>query len=175
MKPSFLRSAKELTRAAIFVALVLSVQVALSSVPGVELVTLLFVAYSYVFGAKRGTFAATAFTLVRQIVFGIWIKVLVLYLVYFNFLCVVFGILGKRRAKLWLVVPIACVCTALFTVFDDILTPLYYGYTMKAAKTYFLASLPFAIPQIVCTFFSVGLLFSPLTKIFFALKKSFRT
>ena len=157
------KSVYELTHAALFVALLLGVQTAFSALPGVELVTVLFVSYAYSFGVKRSTFVATAFSIVRQLVFGAFLKVLILYLVYFNLLCLVFGLLGKKERPLWLVVLVACLCTAFFTLFDNLLTPLYYGFTASATKAYFIASLPFALPQIVCTFFTVGSLFLPLT------------
>ena len=52
---------------AVFVALVIGAQLALSVVPGLELVTVLFVVFSFTFGVKRGMIAATAFSLLRQL------------------------------------------------------------------------------------------------------------
>ena len=76
------RSAKELAYLSLFVALTISVQWALTALPGVELVTVLFVSYAFAFGKGRGMVAATAFSLLRQLVFGLYPNVLVLYLAY---------------------------------------------------------------------------------------------
>lgn len=162
--------AKDCAYIAVFVALTIAAQLCLSVFPGVELVTVLFVTFSFAFGAKRGVIAATAFSLLRQLVFGIYSTVLILYLVYFNLLTWLFGFLGKRvkaNAKnlVWLTV-VACGCTLLFGVIDGILTPLWYEYTAKAAKMYFYATFTVTIPQMVCTAVTVGTLFLPLVKIF---------
>ena len=169
-------SAKECAYLAAFVALVISLQLVFAAVPGVELVTVSFVAYSFAFGIKRGCIAATAFSLLRQLVFGFFATVLILYLVYFNLLACLFGLLGKKtRANgknlIWLILT-ACLCTVFFSVFDNLLTPIWYGYSARATKAYLLASLPFMIPQVLCTAVSVGVLFLPMVKVFFIVKRT---
>ena len=165
---------KECAFLAVFVAVVIAVQLALSFVPGVELVTVLFVTYSFVMGVKRGMISATAFTILRQIIFGFYPLVLILYLVYFNLLVFCFGMLGKKRKFtpkfLPLLVIVACVCTACFTMLDNVLTPLWYGYGEKATRLYFYGSLTFMIPQIICTAITVFVLFIPLFKTFAVMK-----
>lgn len=170
------RSAKECAYIAVFVALVIAVQLALSFVPGVELVTVLFVCYSMVFGVRRGVISATAFSLLRQLVFGFHPTVLVLYLIYFNFLTLIFGLLGKKVSPSFKTLPVivlvACICTALFTMTDNILTPLWYGYNERSARLYFTASLPFMISQVICSAVSVSVLSLPLVKAFNLVKKN---
>ena len=156
-------SAKECAYIAVFVALVIATQL------GVELVTVLFVAYAYAFGTARGMIAATSFSLLRQAVFGVYPKVLVLYLVYYNTLACIFGLIGnkgKTKKQLLFIVLIACVCTVGFTMFDNVLTPLWYGYTKKAARLYFQYSLPVLLPQVVCTAVTTTVLFLPLQTVF---------
>lgn len=165
-----MRSAKECSYLAVFVALVIAVQTVLSLVPGVELVTVLFVAYAFTMGPWRGVIAATAFSLLRQLVFGFYPTVLVLYLIYFNLLTASFGLLGKAiespLKRLPIIVIIACVYTVIFTMIDNVLTPWWLGYDKRAATLYFKASLPFMIPQVICTAISVAALFYPLYKVF---------
>lgn len=165
-----MRSAKECAYLAVFVALVIAVQTVLSLVPGVELVTVLFVAYAFTMGPWRGVIAATAFSLLRQLVFGFYPTVLVLYLIYFNLLTVSFGLLGKviksPLKRLPIIVIIACFYTVIFTMIDNVLTPWWFGYDKRAATLYFKASLPFMIPQVICTAISVAALFYPLYKVF---------
>ncbi len=175
-KKRAVRSAKESAYIAVFVALLIAVQLALAAVPGVELVTVLFVAYAFAFGVVRSIIAATAFSLLRQMIFGFMPTVLVLYLLYYNLLACLFGMLGKRIQQplkyVWLIVLSACLCTVCFTMLDNIITPLWLGYTRAAAKLYFKASLTFMIPQVICTAVSVACLFFPLFKAFGYLKKS---
>ena len=165
-----LSTAKECALISVFVSLVISAQIILSAVPGVEIVTVLFVVYSYVCGAKRGMISATAFSLLRQIIFGFFPTVLVLYLIYYNMLTLIFGLIGKRikYSIKWLpiIVMIACFCTVFFTMIDNVLTPIWYGYSKKATKLYFIASLPFVASQVICTAVSVSCLFIPLYKAF---------
>ena len=170
------RSAKESAYLAVFVALVIAAQVVLAVVPGVELVTLMFATYSFVMGIRRGIIAAVAFAFLRQTVFGIYPTVLVLYLIYFPFLALCFGLLGKKikhpLKSLILLVAMACICTAIFTMIDNILTPLWYGYSERSARLYFMASLPFMIPQIICTAVTITCLFIPLYKAFCIMKRN---
>ena len=163
-------TAKECALLAVFVAVVIASQTVFSAIPGVEIVTVLFVTYSFSVGYKKGMLAATAFSLLRQIIFGFFPTVFFLYLVYYNLLTFSFGALGKKIKKpvkyLPLIVILACLGTVFFTMFDNILTPLWYGYSMRAMKLYFFSSLPFMIPQVICTAISVSVLFLPLWKIF---------
>jgi energy-coupling factor transport system substrate-specific component/cob(I)alamin adenosyltransferase len=163
-------TAKECALLAVFVAVVIAAQTVLSAIPGVEIVTVLFVSYSFVVGWKRGILAATAFSLLRQIIFGFFPTVLILYLVYYNLLTLCFGLLGmmiKEPIKaLPLIVLIAYFGTVLFSVIDNIITPLWYGYSAQVTRAYILASLPFMIPQVICTAISISCLFLPLWKVF---------
>lgn len=174
-KMTIKNTAREIANLAVFVALVIAAQFAFSFVAGVELVTVLFVAYSFTFGVRRGMLAATAFSLLRMLLFGVFFNVLLLYLIYYNALAACFGLLGTRvqnpLKNLWWLVLVACVCTACFTLLDNILTPLWYAYTEKAAKAYFIASLPVLFSQIACTAVTVGALFLPLRKVFLFVKK----
>lgn len=169
------RGAKECAYLAVFVALVIAVQLCLAVVPGVELVTLLFIAYAFVFGIRRGMIAATAFSFVRQLLFGVSPTVLILYLVYYNALTASFGGIGRGVKEplraLWWIVLTACACTVCFSMLDNIITPLWYGYTKRATRAYFIASLSFMLPQLVCTAVSVGILFLPLQRALKLIKK----
>ena len=174
-KNSVLGSAKECAYIAVFTALVIALQVAFAAVPGVELVTVSFVAYAFVMGYVRGMVAATAFSLMRQILFGVDLKVLVLYLVYFNLLCLCFGLLGKGRKVeprvLPIVVAAACLATAAFNLLDGVLTPLWLGFSGRGWRMYFMASLPVMAGQILCSAVSVALLFVPIAKVFSRITK----
>ena len=161
---------KDCAYIAVFVALTVAAQLCLSFLPGVEIVTVLFVSFSFAFGCRRGMVAATAFSLLRQFIFGFYPTVLVLYLIYYNLLALLFGFLGRWEKltpkKLFWLTAAACVCTVCFTILDNIITPLWYGYSGRVLKLYFYASFSFMIPQVICTAISVGVLMFPLVKIF---------
>ena len=170
----FLKTSKECSYVALFLALTIGIQFALSFIPGVELVTLLFICYSFVFGLRRSIVCATCFSLLRTIIFGFFPNVVILYLIYYNLLVTIFSLLGKALSPskhLLIIVAVAVVCTAFFTLLDCIITPLFFSYSKRATTAYFYASLSFAVPQIICSAISITILFIPLTKTLAIAKK----
>lgn len=167
-------SAKECAMLAVFVTFTIVAQLCLSFVPGVEIVTVLFVSYAFTMGVKRGVISAFAFVLLRQIIFGFYPTVLILYAVYYPLLAVVFGLLGhkiKNPVKfLGVIVIFSCLMTVVFTLIDDTITPLWLGFGLQDARLYFLSSLPFMVVQVISSAVSVFCLFYPLHKVFKALK-----
>ncbi|MBQ8428463.1 MAG: hypothetical protein IJX18_04345 [Clostridia bacterium] len=171
-----LKSAKEIAYIAVFCALLIGGQLLFSAVPGIEIVTLLLVCFSFTFGALRGCVCAVAFSLLRQLVFGFFPTVLVLYLIYFTALCACFGALGsvwkgKEKSRLGWLVLIVCAGAVCFNLLDVLITSLWYGYAPKAAQAYFIASWSFTLPQVACNAVTVGLCFLPLTKALGAAKR----
>lgn len=73
---------------------------------------------------------------------------------------------GKAGRQIASVTAVAAVCTISFTLLDDVITPLILGYTLEAAKLYFVGSLFTMVKQTLCTIISVALLFKPLVKVF---------
>lgn len=111
--------AKKLAVCAVSVALLIALQLTLSYVPGVELVTALLLCFCYTFGVSMGLITATSFSLLRCILFGFNITVIVLYLVYYNLFAVLFGILGKKTIPAWLsftILTISAAASAYFAV-----------------------------------------------------------
>lgn len=224
-------NAKRVAVCAVSVALLIALQLTLSYIPGVELVTALLLCFCYSFGICMGLITATSFSLLRCILFGFNPNVIILYLVYYNLFAVLFGILGKKTIPPWIcftilsivavasayfavtglpisilyqlqvtimlwfvfaisvaliityavllivnvgragreiasVTALAAVCTICFSLLDDVISPLFYGYSLEAAKAYFVSSLYIMIPQTLCTLISVALLFHPLVTVF---------
>lgn len=162
---------KFVVRVAMCVALLIAGQLALSSVSGIEIVTVMLLSFCWCYGVRHGIAIATTFSLLRCFVFGFQANVIVLYLVYYNLFAVFFGWLGGRFAgkkallKTVAVVVSAVAFTALFTLLDDVITPLMYGFNENATRVYFYQSLAAMIPQTVCAAVTVSLLFHPLTKV----------
>ena len=166
-----MQKTKFIVRMAVCVAMLIGAQMALSGVAGIEIVTVMLLSLCFSYGIRAGVAIATVFSLLRCFVFGFQVNVIVLYLVYYNLFAVFFGWLGTRFAgkitflKLGIVVGCAVAFTACFTLLDDVITPLIYGFHENAAKVYFLQSLPAMIPQMLCTLVTVPVLFPPLTKV----------
>ena len=59
----------------------------------------------------------------------------------------------------------ACLCTVCFTLLDDIISPLFYGWSKQTALTYFYASFLAMLPQTVCTAVTVSTMYLPLTSV----------
>lgn len=96
-----LSPAKEIAYVAVSCALIICAQLALSSVPGVEVVTALFVCLSFSFGARFGFFLGVSFTVLRCAIFGVYPSVIILYGVYFPLTGTLFGFMGRIKPETW--------------------------------------------------------------------------
>ena len=166
-----MKTAKELSIISVFIALLIGGQFALSAVSGIEVVTVLSVTFFFCFGVVRGCIVATAFSLVRCFLFGFFPNVIILYLIYYNLLAIIFGLLGRAFnksvsvKKMIVVVALSVFMTFLFTLLDNFITTTFYGFTEKARNAYFISSLATMIPQLLCTLVTVTFLFYPLYRI----------
>lgn len=171
-----MKTAKEIAIISVFTALLIGGQFVLSFISGIEIVTVLAVTFCYSFGVTRGMVSLTAFSLLRCFLFGFMPNVIILYLVYYNLLAIAFGLLGKAFKKepclkgLITLVITAVVFTIFFTALDNVITPLFYGFSKTVWKIYATASFATAIPQIICTAVTVSLLSYPLIKIYKTIK-----
>lgn len=167
-----MKTAKEISLLSVFVALLIGGQFVLSGVSGIEIVTVLITSFCFYFGIVRGLTVATAFSLLRCFLFGFFPTVIILYLIYYNLVAVVFGLLGKcfnrslNVKKLIVTVIVAAVMTIMFSMIDNVITPLFYGYTLNAAKAYFYTSFTAMIPQTICAIITVSIFFAPLLKVY---------
>ena len=153
-----------------YAALLLGSQLVLSGVAGVEVVTALFAAFAFSFGIVEGVVLGVAFSWLRCLLFGFFPNVVILYLVYYPLFAVGFGLLGRGRAKYTVKIHVFAVLLAVFfaaafTAIDNLVTPLYYGYSRTLFRLYHTASVPVVISQTICAGITVGLLFPPLVKV----------
>lgn len=161
-------TAKGITSIGLYVALLLGTQLVLSSISGIEIVTVLLLSFCYVFGTTKGICVATIFSILRCLIFGFYPSVIILYLIYYNVFAIFFGWIGIKFGKSInctkhiLIIVFASIFTLLFTLLDDIITPLFYGLDFMAFKSYFMYSLTTLVPQIICTIVTVLILFVPL-------------
>lgn len=166
-----MQKTKFIVRVAICVAMLIGGQLALSGISGIEIVTVMMLCLCFCYGIRVGVAVATVFSLLRCFVFGFQVNVIVLYLIYYNLFAVFYGWLGTQFAgkisffKQGIIVASAMAFTVCFTLLDNVITPLMYGFHANAAKVYFLQSLTAVIPQTVCVMVTVAVLFTPLTKV----------
>ena len=165
-----MKTTKIITLTALWTALLICVQLALSGVAGVELVTVFFAAFCYFTGIAAGLTVAVCFSMLRCFLFGFYPTVIILYLVYYCIFAVVFGAIGKKTkgkisvGALIVATVVATALTAVFTLLDDVITPLFFGFGLPATRAYFYASLPFMSAQCICAAISVSVLFLPIVK-----------
>ncbi len=118
---SGLSSAVKIAYIALMTALLIGGQALFSAFTGVEIVTLLLVCFSYVFGIYCGVFTAVSFSLLRCFLWGFYPSVIILYLLYFPLLSLIFGILGGvkdefyEKIPLWTVILVNLVLALLIT------------------------------------------------------------
>lgn len=166
-----MKQTKTIVRVAMCVALLIGGQMALTAVSGVEIVTVVMLSLCFCYGVRNGVAIATTFSLLRCLYFGFYVNVIVLYLVYYNLFAIFFGWLGKRFAgglpawKVVVVVASAVAFTAIFTLLDNVITPLIFGFSGNATAVYWAQSLYTLVPQLICTAVTVSVLFAPLTKV----------
>lgn len=171
-----MKTTKDLAIIGVYAALLVGGQFALSAISGVEIVTILFTAFCFYFGVWRGIAVGVTFSLLRTLVFGFFPNVLILYLVYYTLFAVVIGLIGKAMNRsidiknLIIIVLSVLALTVIFTLLDNIITPLYYAYSEKMAKAYWVSSVATLIPQVICAGITVSLLFPPLVRIFEKIK-----
>ena len=160
-----------IVRVAICVAMLIGIQLALSAVAGIELVTALLLCMCFCYGSRTGMTIATVFSLLRCFVFGFQVNVIVLYLIYYNLFALFFGWLGTRFTgritflRNVIIAAAAAVFTVCFTMLDNVITPLMFAFHPNAAKVYFLQSLTALVPQTICAVVTVSVLFTPLTRV----------
>ncbi len=228
----------EIAYIAITCALLIGAQFVFSFVAGVEIVTVILIAFSFSFGVRRGAICAVAFSLLRCFVFGFYPTVIILYLIYYPLLAAVSGLLGRCKSfsspiclialnaalicaaavcaacyftdaikvaeiyavtvkvLLWVVFALCiglcavydfvffsavkgryetlkiivvastgAAMTVIFTLLDDIVTPLIFGYSKLTALAYFYASFTAMLPQTVCAAVTCATLFGPLNAV----------
>ena len=72
--------------------------------------------------------------------------------------------IGREAAVL---ASLAAFCTVCFTLLSDVITPLFYGWSIDVAIGYFYTGFLEMVPQTLCAAVSVTLLFYPLERAFF--------
>lgn len=81
------------------------------------------------------------------------------------------GKCGAQGLKLVTLCAVGAVCTIVFTLADDVISPLVAGMGEAAARAYFYASFTAMVPQTLCTVCTFAFLFLPLSAVLKRVKK----
>lgn len=158
-----MKQTKDVTVIAMYTALLIAAQYALSFAAGVEVVSAMIAVFAAVFGTKKGVILAVSFSVVRCLAFGFFPTVIVLYLVYFPLYAFVMSLPAKKNVdRIWVAVPLAAALTACFTLIDDVLTPLLMSFSKKAWSAYFYSSLPTMLTHVLSVTAGTLVLYAPL-------------
>lgn len=87
--------ARDLALVSIYTAMLIGGQLIFSWIAGIEIVTVLLVAFCYSFGAKRSLVLVNAFLWLHCIIFGFFPTVVILYIVYYNLFAIFLLLSGK--------------------------------------------------------------------------------
>lgn len=163
---------KDIVIVALFVALLIAFQVALSLLNGIELITVMLASIAFYYGIKTGLLTVNVFIVVRSLIFGFFPSVMVLYFVYYNLFILCFALIGKKAerklsTRVYIMsILMSIAMTIMFTALDNVITPLWYAFDWTETKAYWLFSLTAVIPQVVCALATMIILFPILIKLY---------
>lgn len=173
MNKTITLGAKKIALVSAMTATIVAGKFVLSSIPNVEVVTLLCASYGYVFGAM-GLLAVSLFVLVESFIYGInsWILT---YVIYWNLVCLIFWILAKSKVKNTpIIVLIAVVSTTFFGVLSSLVDVGLFGGIgndfWNRFAIYYVRGTVFYIIQIVCNVILFAFAFKPFINLLNKLK-----
>lgn len=161
---------RDLTLIGILSASITGGKLALSFIPNVEIVTLLFIMYAIVFGTKKGIFIAIIFTTTEVFIYGFstW---LLMYYILWPMLVIVTGLLKDKIKSEYGYATIAAIFGYTFGIFFAIMESFFYG--AAYGWVYWIRGIPFDLLHGTSNFIIVLLLYKPILDILMRLKVSY--
>ena len=157
---SSLLKVREMTVLALFAALMIALQVAMASLPNIELVTLLIILCTLHFGYKA-IFAVSVFVLVEGLIYGINMWFINYLYVWPLLVLIVLPLRKESNLVLWTV--LAGIYGLMFGTLCSI--PYFITGGFAAGIAYIVAGIPFDLAHCLGNIVSVLVLFSPLDKL----------
>lgn len=177
IKTKSIEYTKKIVLIGMFAATITGGKFALMALPNIEVVTLLIMLYTYVFGLGMGLSATLIFCTVEMFIFPInsWV---ISYYIYWPLLSIVTFIFKKLIMKNRVVIPmiIAVVMTTIFGVLTSLVDTLVFtspDLYWKMFAVMYIRGIPFFVTHIVSNALVVGLGFLPLSKVLMKLKEQF--
>ncbi|WP_257529829.1 hypothetical protein [Irregularibacter muris] len=154
--------AKDIALIGLLSATITGGKLALSFIPNVEIVTLLFIIYANVFGIKRTFLVSLIFTTTEIFIYGFSTWLIVYYFVW-PLLVVLSGTLGKKVKSEYGFAILGGIYGLGFGAFFAVAESFFYGWAYGI--TYWVRGLPFDIIHGVSNFILILILFKPLQKV----------
>lgn len=134
-------------------------KLALSFIPNVEIVTLLFILYTSIFGIKRTLLVAFIFTTIEIFIYGLNTWLLAYYLVW-PLLVVLAWVLGRNTKSEYSFAILAGLYGLLFGAFFAVTESFFYGWAYGV--NYWIRGIPFDIIHGISNFTLMLVLYKPL-------------
>ncbi|NLM96366.1 MAG: hypothetical protein GX175_01890 [Halanaerobiaceae bacterium] len=134
-------------------------KLALSFIPNIEIVTLLFMVYTVIFGAKRTLFMAFVFSTIEILMYGLSTWVLG-YFVIWPVLILLTAFIQKKGLSEYKAALLAGLFGLSFGFFFAVVESFFYG--MMYGITYWVKGIPFDIVHGVSNFLIALFLYKPL-------------
>ncbi len=153
---------KDIALIGILSATITAGKLALSFIPNVEVVTLLFIVYTVVFGMRRTLMISFVFSTIEILIYGFSTWFLVYYLIW-PLLIFFSNFLRKKINSEYGFATLAGLFGLLFGLFFAIFESFFYG--LMYGVSYWIKGIPFDIVHAVSNFIIVLILYKPLVNV----------
>lgn len=137
-------------------------KLALSFIPNVEIVTLLFILYTIIFGYKKSIFVSIVFTTTEILIYGVSTWIIVYYFIWV-LLIIITALMKNKFKSEYGYATLGAIFGYTFGMFFAIFESFFYG--ASYGWVYWLRGIPFDIIHGTSNFIIILVLFKPLTKI----------
>lgn len=163
-----MNSTKRLVRISLLSAFLVIAQVSLSFIPNVELVTVLLMAYTLVFGLKESLIISIIFSTLQWMIYGVHTWVILYYLIW-PLLVVLTSSFHKHKPSYSLFALFAAAFGFFFGIADALINGVFFG--VAAIFTTWIRGLTFDIIHAFSNYLTVLLLLEPIENILRNLNK----
>lgn len=154
--------AKDVALIGLLSATITSGKIALSFIPNVEIVTLLFIVYTVLFGYRHTILASVIFSTTEILIYGFSTWLLMYYLIW-PILILITEVIKKKTKSEYGYAVLAGLFGLCFGLLFAITESIFYG--LSYGVVYWVRGIPFDIIHGVSNFILVLVLFRPLNKI----------
>lgn len=161
---------RDITLIAILSASITASKLALSFIPNVELVTLLFMIYAVVFGVRKSLFVSIIFTTTEIFIYGFSTWLLVYFFIW-PMLILITSLIKNKVTSEYGYAVLAGIFGYTFGIFFAISESFFYG--LAYGWTYWIKGIPFDLIHGTSNFIIVLMLYKPIKNLLMQLKRSY--
>lgn len=161
---------RDITLIAILSASITASKLALSFIPNVELVTLLFMIYAVVFGVRKSLFVSIIFTTTEIFIYGFSTWLLVYFFIW-PMLILITSLIKNKVTSEYGYAVLAGIFGYIFGIFFAISESFFYG--LAYGWTYWIKGIPFDLIHGTSNFIIVLMLYKPIKNLLMQLKRSY--